>query len=118
MGWLKEYYKRQFKMVFWFFKLVFWAFISPYYLYRYLIGNIKCPNCKNWIEKPNVLNQNYLGKKTIKESRNDVHYISEGYLQKNKIRINNRYKVDKEVDYYRNTYNCKKCNTLFTLDEY
>ena len=94
----------------------------PYYFYRYYkgyrFGNIKCPSCNNWIKKPDVFSQKYLGKKIIQKSKTDVHYVSKGYIVTSSDRIIHNYKEDKEVDYYRNDYKCPKCSKLFYLDEY
>jgi hypothetical protein len=84
-----------------------------------ITGKTQCPNCKKWTNKNEPIKQNHLGKKIIQEWKTDVHYLSKGYkIPKSSDRIKHKYKVDKEVDYYSNTYKCSKCNQLFKLEEY
>ena len=88
-------------------------------IFYILRGYVKCPNCQKWSEKKAPIKQNHLGKKIIQEWKTEVHYLSKGYnIPKSSDRIKHKYKVDKEVNYYSNTYKCSKCNQLFKLEEY
>ncbi len=101
-----------------FFKFLSFYSIGISFLKGYRFGNINCPSCNNWIKKPYIFSQKYLGKKIIQKTKTDVHYLSKGYIVTSLDRIIHNYKEDKEVDYYRNNYKCPKCSKLFYLDEY